>query len=110
MALTLTALMASSADKVHVESNDIMAYIEETWPSPGLPPFLPPAGSTEAAWTAETLATEDALHADMRTLTFGFLLPRGLAAKPAARLRDYAELGPADAGRAAEVGRVSQTP
>lgn len=39
----------------------------------------------------------------MRTLTFGFILPRGLAAKPADKLEQYDRNGPADSGRKAEV-------
>ena len=50
-----------------------------------------------------TLVLEDSLHDAMRDLTFGFILPRGLAAKPTDKLEEYAANGPSDDGRAAEV-------
>jgi glutathione S-transferase len=81
--------------QVHVESNEIMEYIEKTWPEPKM--------SVDDPFTRSTLLVEDALHVDMRTLTFGFLLPRAIAAKPMKRLQDYANLGPQDDGRDSEV-------
>jgi glutathione S-transferase len=49
------------------------------------------------------LAEEDSLHADLRSLTFGFVLPRALAAKPQAQLEAFEALGPRNEGRAREV-------
>jgi len=84
-----------------------MLYIDATWPTPGGGPPLVPPGSEDAAFTAAILAEEDSLHADMRTLTFGFVLPRAIAAKPPEKLELYDTLGPADDGRAAEVSAAA---
>ena len=48
---------------VHVESNDIMEYLDEL-PSP-MPPFFP-QNASERARVRESLALEDSLHMDLQ--------------------------------------------
>ncbi len=62
-----------------------------------------PVDLADEAFARKSLALEDSLHRDMRTLTFRFVLPRALAAKPAAALLALEKSGPPDEGRAAEV-------
>ncbi len=61
---------------VHVESNDILAYLEDKYPSPegGYLPVDAPDEAQAKAW----LDLEDQLHSDLRTLTFTFVAPGGL--------------------------------
>ena len=55
---------------VHIESNDILLYLEEKLPNP---PLLPQ--STESL-ARELLDIEDEMHMDLRALTFRYLVPR----------------------------------
>lgn len=87
--------------RVYVESNEIMKYVDDKFKAEGR--SLYPVSAADVDFTEKTLALEDSLHEDMRTLTFGFILPRGLAAKPADKLEQYDRNGPADSGRKAEV-------
>jgi glutathione S-transferase len=61
---------------VHIESNDIVGYLDDCFEIPKLIP------SNQSAAVAEQLQAEDNLHLDLRTLTFGFSLPKFLAGKP----------------------------
>ena len=61
---------------VHVESNDIMEYLDKL-PS-SMPPFFPQT-SFERERIQASLALEDSLHMDLRTITMGFLVPYLLA-------------------------------
>ena len=65
---------------VHIESNDIVSYLDETFDIPKLIP------SNHRGSILEQLNTEDELHLDLRTLTFGFCLPTFLTRKPPAAL------------------------
>ena len=69
--------------RVHVESNDILAYLDAL-PSE-LEPFFP-QDESESAAVQEDLALEDSLHMDLRNLTMGFLMPYRLAKKSEATL------------------------
>ena len=55
---------------VHIESNDILLYLEEKFPNPQL---LPKATEDLAK---ELLDIEDEMHLDLRALTFRYLVPR----------------------------------
>ena len=55
---------------VHIESNDILLYLEEKFPAP---PLLPKA---EDGTAKELLNLENEMHMDLRALTFRYLIPR----------------------------------
>jgi glutathione S-transferase len=65
---------------VYIESNDIVSYLDETFETPKLIP------NNHRERILEQLNTEDELHLDLRTLTFGFCLPKFLTGKPPAAL------------------------
>tara|TARA_B110001450_G_scaffold33871_1_gene29217 strand:+ start:2752 stop:3612 length:861 start_codon:yes stop_codon:yes gene_type:complete len=65
---------------VYIESNDIVSYLDETFETPKLIP------KDHRERILEQLNTEDELHLDLRTLTFGFCLPKFLTGKPPAAL------------------------
>jgi len=73
--------------KVHIESNDIIAYVERAFPEPK----LIPAGH-ENEVTA-LLKHEDDLHLDLRTLSFRFVFARPGPPKSAEALKNYASNG-----------------
>ena len=54
---------------VHIESNDIIEYLEETYPDP---PLIP-ADSRQSVH--QMLRMEDDLHTDLRVLTFRYVIP-----------------------------------
>ncbi len=85
---------------VHVESNDIMEYLDEL-PSP-VPSFFPQNASGRAR-VRESLALEDSLHMDLRTITMGFLVPYALAKKSPKVLEAYEQSGAPDTKRDKEV-------
>ena len=60
---------------VHIESNDILAYLDETFPEPRL---IPPDSHAQMI---AALKEEDDLHLDIRILTMRFLFPKFLAQK-----------------------------
>jgi ganglioside-induced differentiation-associated protein 1 len=72
---------------VHIESNDIIAYLERTFPTPK----LIPAGHENAV--AALLEHEDDLHLDLRTLSFRFVFAPPGPPKPAEALKSYAANG-----------------
>jgi glutathione S-transferase len=73
--------------EVHIESNDILAYLERTFPTPR----LVPAGHENEV--AALLKHEDDLHLDLRTLSFRFVFaPPGPPKSPEA-LQSYAASG-----------------
>ena len=85
---------------VHVESNDIMEHLDGL-PSPM--PSLFPHNAFERARVRESLALEDSLHMDLRTITMGFLVPYVLARKSSKVLDTYEKNGTPDAKRDKEV-------
>ena len=87
--------------EVHVESNDILAYIDSRLPSEA-PSFFP-VDEAERAFVQESLALEDSLHMDLRTLTMGFIMPRRLAQKSEKTLRRWEREGAENPKRALEV-------
>jgi glutathione S-transferase len=72
---------------VHIESNDIISYLEETFPGPR----LIPAG--REGDISALLAHEDDLHLDLRTLSFRFVFAPPGPPKPAEALARYAANG-----------------
>ena len=72
---------------VHIESNDIITYLERTFPQP----TLIPAGSEREM--ADLLAHEDDLHLDLRTLSFRFVFAPPKPPKSPEDLQRYATSG-----------------
>jgi len=68
---------------VHIESNDIIQYLEKKFPAPKL---IPAGHETEVA---ALLKHEDDLHLDLRTLSFRFVFAPPGPPKPAAALQSY---------------------
>lgn len=76
---------------VHIESNDILLYLESLYPDP---PLLP---SGRNLLVQELLDVEDGLHMDLRTLTFTFL-PQPPEVKSAETLQNYVSFGSGTVG------------
>jgi glutathione S-transferase len=72
---------------VHIESNDIIGYLEKTFPTPKL---IPAGYENEVA---ALLKHEDDLHLDLRTLSFRFVFAPPGPPKPAEALKSYAANG-----------------
>jgi glutathione S-transferase len=72
---------------VHIESNDIIQYLEKTFPAPRL---IPAGHENEVA---ALLKHEDDLHLDLRTLSFRFVFAPPGPPKPAAALESYIKNG-----------------
>jgi glutathione S-transferase len=72
---------------VHIESNDIIQYLEKAFPTPK----LVPAGHESEV--AALLKHEDELHLDLRTLSFRFVFAPPGPPKPAESLASYAANG-----------------
>jgi glutathione S-transferase len=73
--------------KVHIESNDIITYLEEAFPSPR----LIPAGHEHEI--AKLLHHEDDLHLDLRALSFRFIFDRKGPPRSAELLKAYEDNG-----------------
>jgi glutathione S-transferase len=72
---------------VHIESNDIITFLEKAFPTPSL---IPADYENELAGL---LKHEDDLHLDLRTLTFRFVFDPPGPPKPAEALKSYAVNG-----------------
>jgi glutathione S-transferase len=72
---------------VHIESNDIITYLEKTFPTPRL---IPSGHENEVA---ALLKHEDDLHLDLRTLSFRFVFDPPGPPKSAEALKNYAANG-----------------
>jgi len=72
---------------VHIESNDIIQYLEQTFPTPKL---IPAEHENEVA---ALLKHEDDLHLDLRTLSFRFVFAPPGPPKPTEALKSYAANG-----------------
>jgi glutathione S-transferase len=72
---------------VHIESNDIITYLEKIFPTPRL---IPAGHENEVA---ALLRHEDDLHLDLRTLSFRFVFAPPGPPKPAEALKSYAANG-----------------
>ncbi len=71
--------------EVHIESNDILAYLDNTFAEPKL---IPDGQRNDVM---ESLKIEDDLHIDLRTLTMRFVVPKFLAQKSPKKISAYAE-------------------
>jgi glutathione S-transferase len=87
---------------VHIESNDIIAYLERAFPTPKL--IL--AGHENEV--AALLRHEDDLHLDLRTLSFRFVFDRPGPPKPAEALASYAANGSGTVQGAADRDKQTQ--
>ncbi|MEW6452969.1 MAG: glutathione S-transferase family protein [Pseudomonadota bacterium] len=72
---------------VHIESNDIIQYLEKTFPAPKL---IPAVHENEVA---ALLKHEDDLHLDLRTLSFRFVFAPPGPPKSVEALQNYATNG-----------------
>ena len=77
---------------VHIESNDIVTYLDSIYPEV---PLIPAAYSSRVS---ELLRHEDDLHLDLRTLSFRFLLAPDKPPKSQEDLERYATLGAGTVG------------
>jgi glutathione S-transferase len=77
---------------VHIESNDIIQYLEQKFPTPNL---IPSGHENEVA---ALLKHEDELHLDLRTLSFRFVFAPPGSPKPAESLKSYAANGSGTVG------------
>ena len=77
---------------VHIESNDIIQYLEKVFPAPKL---IPAGHDNEVA---ALLRHEDDLHLDLRTLSFRFVFAPPGPPKSAAALESYAANGSGTVG------------
>ncbi|MFK7805150.1 MAG: glutathione S-transferase family protein [Anaerolineae bacterium] len=72
---------------VHIESNDIIQLLDQTFPQNK----LIPAGYEDKM--SQLLHHEDDLHLDIRSISFRFTQKRGKAPKSAEDIKNYRELG-----------------
>lgn len=72
---------------VHIESNDILMYLERKFPEP---PLISAGGEAEMK---ALLAHENGLHFDLRTLVFRFFFPGKTPSKSPEALKQYQETG-----------------
>jgi glutathione S-transferase len=77
---------------VHVESNDLLYWLEDRYPHP---PLIPAGREAEVK---AALAAEDALHLNLRTLSFRFVFGRNGPTKTAEQMENYRSLGAATVG------------
>ncbi len=88
--------------KVVIESNDILEYLEASFPEP----VLIPADRKEEM--NRLLREEDDLHLDIRALTMRFVVPAFLAKKPESQIRKYEELGSGNVQGVADPNRLRE--
>lgn len=86
--------------EVHIESNDIMAYVD-TLPS-SAPSFFP-VDDEERRFAARSLSVEDGLHTDLRNVTMEFLFPSRVVRKSNQTLEAYESAGAPDPSRDAQI-------
>lgn len=86
--------------EVHVESNDILAYIEERYPSGQ---SWIPEGEDQVQAAGRLLDLEADLHSHLRAITMGFMAPKKMMAKSEEELEAYLGNGPADPHRKKQV-------
>lgn len=72
---------------VHIESNDILSYLENCFPSP----VLIPESSTDEL--SNLFEIEDKLHVDLRNLTMRYTAPSKLMLRTPTQLQQYQNAG-----------------
>ena len=87
---------------VHIESNDILVYLERVFPTPK----LIPAGAEDDI--TALLEHEDDLHFDLRNLSFRFVFAPPDSPKSEDVLAVYASAGSGSVGGAADPGLAAQ--
>ncbi|MEG9861031.1 MAG: glutathione S-transferase family protein [Parvularculales bacterium] len=73
--------------KVIIESNDIITYLENKFPTPELIP------DGQAEEVSELLDFEDRLHMDLRAITMRFFVPSAMAQRSDEQLAHYEKAG-----------------
>lgn len=96
----LPALVHDGA--VHIESNDIMRYVDAAFDGPKLFPDDP----EEAAYMEKSLKAEDDLHLCVRTLTFRFMAPTEKLQKDPDALDTYERGGSGTVGGAVDMHKA----
>jgi glutathione S-transferase len=86
---------------VHIESNDILTYLEGVYPDP---PLIPPEFAEEVA---TLLRHEDDLHLDLRSITLRFVAPSH-PPKSADELERYATTGTGTVGGVPDAHREKE--
>jgi len=69
--------------EVHIESNDILYYLDDAFPDRKLIP------SDQRTYIEKHLSIEDELHMDVRTLTMRFIVPGFLSKKSKSKMSSY---------------------
>lgn len=87
---------------VHVESNDLLYWLEERYPAP---PLIPAGREAEVK---AALAAEDALHLNLRTLSFRFVFGRTGLTKSPEQMQNYRTLGAATVGGAPDASKPKE--
>jgi len=77
---------------VHIESNDILMYLERKFPEQ---PLIPAGGESQME---SRLRYENSLHMDLRTLVFRFYFPGKSPSKPEGALEKYRGTGSGTVG------------
>ncbi|MEO1045922.1 MAG: glutathione S-transferase family protein [Pseudomonadota bacterium] len=85
---------------VHIESNDILAYLEERYP--GEESWFP-TNAEEEREAQKLLDLEASLHPQLRAITMGFLAPNKMMTKSEAELEAYLANGPDNSYRQEQV-------
>jgi glutathione S-transferase len=87
---------------VHIESNDIMRYVDETFDGPRL--F--PQDDASLAYVIESAKREDDLHLCVRSLTFRYMAPNELLRKDPDALDVYEKAGSGQVGGDADTHKA----
>lgn len=87
---------------VHIESNDILDYLEQHYPEPTLIP------KDQAAELTELLRLEDDLHIDLRNLTMRFTAPSKLMQRSKEQLAEYEKAGTGTVGGQADNHKIEE--
>jgi len=97
----LVPVLVDNGD-VHIESNDILIYLEEKYPRP---PLIPTGRESE---TITLLEHEDELHLDLRTLSFRFFFVRKGSPKAPRAMDKYRRNGSGTVGGVADREKAVQ--
>ena len=87
---------------VHIESNDIMRYIDEAFDGPD----LLPQDEASLAYILQSAQYEDDLHLSVRSLTFRYMAPNELLRKDPDALDVYEKAGSGKVGGVADTHKA----